>query len=154
MLKQQKGDANSLLYSYYTLAHPTSQQRDSSSPLSSVSVPKSGNKRHDSESGDETDKSAENDNEVTESFFMDEINVNTMSCSLSASRENLHDGGANQGGSRDSRTGNRRNSWPFLTKRTPVKTSELPVDERIKALEDGLKEADLEREVCVTLTVD
>eukprot|EP00794_Sanderia_malayensis_P011148 gene11148-12320_t len=184
--RQAKKDGNSLLYSYYTLTHPSPSEVASeieavsaaATEVSSASAasrqeqslqvaggclsqsrcsPES-SKRIDHESGDETDRSVEPENEIVESFFMDEINVNSASCSLRSSRENLLDSGElKQGsGSREGvrSGGSRPNSRPSSAKRrtaaVSTATSELPADERIKILEEGLKEADMEREVVLS----
>ena len=125
-------DPKTTLRRYYTLAHAMTPRKNS--PTHGRSA----------ESGDETDRSVEN--EITESFFMDEINANTESCSLDSSRENLLDGDFGK----ESRPGSGPNSRPSSGRRPTVKGSKLPVDQRIKILEDGLKEADMEREVVLS----
>ncbi|XP_065056723.1 uncharacterized protein LOC135684941 [Rhopilema esculentum] len=125
--------SKSMLYSYYTLAHAMTPRRNS--PTHGKPA-----RKYDIESGDETDRSV--DNEVIESFFMDEINENTESCSLNSSRENLLDG--------EPVKETKPNSRPGSARRASYRNPELPVDERIKVLEEGLKEADMEREVVLS----
>lgn len=138
MKRNERSNPQSLLYSYYTLTHAITPRRNS------PTLQKKAFKKSDAESGDETDRSV--DNEITESFFMDEINKNTESCSLNSSRENLLDGD----GVKDLRPNSRPNSRPSSGRRASLKSSELPVDARIKVLEEGLKDADMEREVVLS----
>ena len=128
----KRNDSETTLRRYYTLAHAMTPRKNS--PTHGKSA----------ESGDETDRSV--DNEVIESFFMDEINANTESCSLDSSRENLLDGDAGK----ENRPGSGPNSRPSSARRPTFKGSELPIDQRIKVLEEGLKEADMEREVVLS----
>ena len=138
MKRNDKSSPQSLLYSYYTLTHAITPRRNS------PTLQRKSFKKSDVESGDETDRSV--DNEITESFFMDEINENNESCSLNSSRENLLDGD----GVKDLRPNSRPNSRPSSGRRASLKSSELPVDARIKVLEEGLKDADMEREVVLS----
>ena len=131
-MMDKRDDTKSTLRRYYTLAHAMTPRKNS--PTHGKSA----------ESGDETDRSI--DNEITESFFMDEINPNTESCSLDSSRENLLDGDS----TKEHKSGSRPNSRPNSARRAPHKGSELPTDQRIKILEEGLKEADIEREVVLS----
>ena len=132
MNKKDLNDPKSTLRSYYTLAHAMTPRKNS--PTHGRSA----------ESGDETDRSVDND--IMESFIMDEINANTESCSLNSSRENLLDSDAGK----DSKPNSKPNSRPSSARRASYKGSELPIDERIKVLEEGLKEADMEREVVLS----
>ena len=133
-MDRTRGEQNkSMLYSYYTLAHAMTPRRNS--PTHGKPA-----RKYDIESGDETDRSV--DNEVIESFFMDEINENTESCSLNSSRENLLDG--------EPVKETKPNSRPGSARRASYRNPALPVDERIKVLEEGLKEADMEREVVLS----
>ena len=138
MKRNDKSTPQSLLYSYYTLTHAITPRRNS------PTLQRKNLKKSDVESGDETDRSV--DNEITESFFMDEINENNESCSLNSSKENLLDGD----GVKDLRPNSRPNSRPSSGRRASLKSSELPVDARIKVLEEGLKDADMEREVVLS----
>jgi len=131
-MMEKKNDIKSTLKRYYTLAHAMTPRKNS--PTHGKSV----------ESGDETDRSVDND--VTESFFMDEINATNESCSLDSSRENLLDGEIGKEATPSSILRKRQNS----TRKATSKGSELPIDQRIKFLEKGLQEADMEREVVLS----
>ena len=131
-MMEKKNDIKSTLKRYYTLAHAMTPRKNS--PTHGKSA----------ESGDETDRSIDND--ITESFFMDEINATTESCSLNSSRENLLDGDTGK----EITPSSIIRSRPGSARKTTSKGSELPIDQRIKFLEKGLQEADMEREVVLS----